>query len=120
MRDIDLPCALEDSGACDDDAAVAHRAAVNECRGIARDEYEDLGCIAESIIAYGDPADDVRRNMVEKNEPQREAAEQVEAQVAFDRYCDGGGLRFRRMGRGAQHARDQDSSKLHSGGLASR
>ena len=64
------------------DAAVVHLAAVDERRRVAGDEDEDLGRVAEAVIADGDPAHDVRRDVVEKDQPQREPAKQVEAEVA--------------------------------------
>ena len=98
VRDIDLPGALQDAGARDDEAALAHRAAVDEGRGIAGDEDEDLGRVAEAVIADGEPGDDVVRDMVEEDQPEREPAEQVEPQVASGR---GHG-----RGRGGVHSGD--------------
>jgi hypothetical protein len=63
--------------------ALAHGAAVDESRGVARDENENFGGVAETVIADGDPADDVFRNMIEEDQPQRHAAEQIEAQIAL-------------------------------------
>ena len=83
MRDIDLPGALEDARAGDQRAALAHRAAVHEGGGIAGDEDEDFGGVAEAVIADGDPADDVGRDMVEKDQPERDPTEQVEPQIAL-------------------------------------
>jgi hypothetical protein len=41
--------------------------------------------VGESVIADREPVHDVFGNMVEKNQPQREAAKQVEAQIAARR-----------------------------------
>ena len=83
MRDIDLPGALEDARAGDDKAAIAHRAAIDEGGGVAGNEDEDLGGVAEAVIADRHPADDVGRDMVEKDQPEREPAEKIEPQIAI-------------------------------------
>ena len=62
-------------------AALLHRAAVDEGRRVAGDEDEDLGRVGEAVIADRHPVDDVRRDMVDENQPEREAAKQVEPQV---------------------------------------
>ena len=66
----------------DHEAALAHRAAVDEGGGVAGDEDEDFGGVAEAVIADGEPGHDVGRNMVEEDQPQRQAAEQIEPQIA--------------------------------------
>ena len=68
-----------------DETALAHGAAVDEGRGVAGNENEDLGGVAEAVIADGEPVDDVAGNVVEKDQPQRDAAEQIEPQVALGR-----------------------------------
>jgi hypothetical protein len=54
-----------------------------ESRGVTGDEDENLGGVAEAVIADGDPAHRVGGNVVEENEPQRDAAKQIETQIAF-------------------------------------
>jgi hypothetical protein len=66
MRDIDLPGSAQDMRTGYHKAALAHLPAIHECRGIARYEHEDLGRIAEAIIADGDPGDEIGGNMGEK------------------------------------------------------
>ena len=61
----------------------AHGAAVDEGRRVAGDEDEDLGGVGEAVIADRDPADDVRGDVIEKDQPQREATEKIEPQVAI-------------------------------------
>ena len=85
MRDIDLPGALEQAGGGDDEAMLLHGAAVDEGRGIAGDEDEDFGGVGKAVIADGDPAHRIRRNVVEEDEPEGQPAEQVEPQIAFGR-----------------------------------
>ena len=47
MRDIDLPDPPQDARGRDHEAGLAHRAAIDERRGVARDEDEDFGGVAE-------------------------------------------------------------------------
>ena len=82
MRDIDLPGSPQDLRTRYHEAALAHLPAIHECRGIARYEHEDLGRIAEAVIADGDPGNEIGGNMVEKNQPQRDPAEQIEPEIA--------------------------------------
>ena len=83
VRDVDLPGAPQHARARDDDAALAHGAAIDESRRIAGNEDEDLGCVAKAVIANGEPVGDVLRNVIEKNQPQRDPAEQIEPQIAL-------------------------------------
>ena len=91
MGDVDLPGALEDAGARNDEAALAHGAPVDEGRRVARDENEDLSRVAETVVADRHPADDVRRDVVEEDQPERNPAEQVQSQIALCRNRGGHG-----------------------------
>ena len=82
VRDVDLPGALQDARARDDEAALAHGAAIDEGRGVAGDEDEDFGGVAEAVVADGEPGDDVVRNVIEEDQPERQPAKQVEPQIA--------------------------------------
>jgi hypothetical protein len=44
--------------------------------GVARKEYEDF-CVTEAVISDGDPTDDIRGNVIEKDQPERQAPDQV-------------------------------------------
>ena len=83
VRHIDLPGPLEHAGAGDDEAVLAHGAAIDEGRSIAGNEDEDLGRIAEAVIADGDPAHCIGRNVVEKDQPESDTAKQVKPKIAF-------------------------------------
>ena len=83
VRDVDLPGALEHAGAGDDEAVLAHGAAIDEGRGVAGDEDEDFGGVGKAVIADGDPAHRIGRNVVEEDQPEREAAKQIKPQIAF-------------------------------------
>lgn len=83
VGDVDLPGTLEDAGARNHETAPLHGRPVDEGGGVPGYEDEYFGGVAEPVVADGDPAHDVRRNVVEEDEPQRDPAEQVEAQVAF-------------------------------------
>src|SRR5262249_5651978 len=63
-------------------AALAHCFPVNECGCVTRNEDKDFRRVAKPVIADRDPADDVRWNMIEENEPKCDPAEQVESQIA--------------------------------------
>ena len=86
MGDVDLPGALEDARARHHDAAVAHLAAIHEGGGVAGDENEDFRRVAEAVIADGDPAHHVGRNVIEEDQPQRQPAKKVEAEIPAGRY----------------------------------
>src|SRR5262249_51615979 len=82
VGDVDLPSAPQDVGARDDEPAFAHFLAVHEGSGITGDEDEDFSCVAEAVVADGAPGDQVRRDMVEEDQPYRDPAEQIEPQIA--------------------------------------
>src|SRR5262249_31626125 len=60
---------------------LQHGGAVDEAGRVARNEHEHFGGVAETVIPECDPADDVEWNMVEKNYPEPESAEQIEPKV---------------------------------------
>ena len=82
-----LPGAAQDAHGCDQKTSVRHRAPVHECGGVAGDEHKDFGRVAKSVIADCQPTHDVRGDMIEEDQPQGEAAEQVQPQVALG--CNG-------------------------------
>ena len=69
MRNIDLPGSPQDVGARDHEPAFAHFLAVHEGSGITGDEDEDFSRVAEAVVADGAPGDEVRRDMVEEDQP---------------------------------------------------
>src|SRR5215217_1723613 len=83
MRDIDLPGSLKHPGARNRHPAVAHRTSVHECRGIAGDEDENFRRVAETVVTDRDPAHDVGRDVVEKDQPERDPSKQIKPQVAL-------------------------------------
>ena len=83
MRHVDLPGALEDAGAGHYKSALAHRPAVDEGGGITGNEDEQLGGVAESIIAQRQPIDDVAGDVVDEDQPEREPTEEIEPYVAL-------------------------------------
>ena len=92
MRDIDLPDPAQDARGRDHEAGLQHRAAVDEGGGVAGDEDEDFGGVGKAVIADGEPGQDVGRQMVDEDQPQRQPAKQVEPQFALAgrRQRDGG------------------------------
>ena len=65
------------------EARLQHRAAVDERRSIAGDEDEDFGGVGEAVIADGEPGQNIRRQMIDEDQPQREPAKQIEPQFAL-------------------------------------
>ncbi len=61
MGDIELPDPLGQPGGADDEAAFQHHPGIDERGGIAGDEDEQVGGVAEPVIAGGDPVHDVVR-----------------------------------------------------------
>ena len=82
MGSVELPAALEHLHGHVDEAALFQRAAVDQCGGVARDEDEDLGGVAEAEVAESDLPDAAGRDVVDEDEPQRQAPEEVQPQVA--------------------------------------
>jgi len=80
-QEITYDYCLYDGG--DDEAVRRHGAAVDEGRGVAGDENEYLGGVAEAVVADGDPAHRIGGDMVEKDQPEGDAAEQVKPQIAL-------------------------------------
>jgi hypothetical protein len=98
--DVDLPRALQDTGARDRKAALQHHAAIDEGRGVARNEHKHFGGIAEAEIAGGEPANEIRRDVVQEDQPERHAAEEIEPQVArLRRKSDGADGDGKRQGK---------------------
>src|SRR5204863_2029408 len=85
VRDVELPHALEQLGGADQEAALEHHLRVDEGGGVAGDEDEQVGCVAEAVIARRHPGDDVMRNVVKEDRPVGDTPEQVQAQIAATR-----------------------------------
>ena len=51
---------------------------------IAGNEHEELGSIAESVVAKRQPGYDVVRNVIEENHPQPQATKEIEPKVTLD------------------------------------
>jgi len=82
VRDIELPDAAVDARRGTHPALARHHAGIGDHRGIARDEDEDFRGVAKTVIAHGQPAHDIGRDVVDEDEPQRQPAEQVEPDIA--------------------------------------
>ena len=82
MGDIELPDALGQPRGADDEAAVQHHPGIDKGGGIAGDENEQVGGVAEAVIAGRDPVHDVVGNMIQIDRPVRDPAKQVEPEVA--------------------------------------
>ncbi len=82
MGDVELPDALGEPRGADDEAALQHHPGVDEGGGIAGNENEQIGGVAETVIAGGDPVHDVVGDVIQVDRPVRDAAKQVEPEVA--------------------------------------
>ena len=83
MGDVDLPRPLQDARAGDDEAALQHGTAIDEGGRVAGYENEYFCRVAEAVVADREPAHDVVRDVVEKDQPERKPAKEIEPQVAF-------------------------------------
>src|SRR6202035_103457 len=99
MRDVNLPDPPQDAGGRHHETGLKHSAAVNERRGIARDENENLGGVAESVIADREPGQQIGRQMVDEDQPQRQPAKQIEPQFSLAAQYRKRNRRRRRGGR---------------------
>ena len=86
MGDIHLPGAGPQPLDGGEKVAGLDDRAVDVTGQIAGNEHEELGGIAETVVAQGQPGHDVVRNVIEEDHPQTHAAEEIEPQVALDRF----------------------------------
>jgi hypothetical protein len=86
MGDIKGPGPPDDVGARIEPAFVAQGAAIGDAAGVASEQHEQLGGIAQREIAYGEIAEPVRGNVVGKDPPQSDAAEEVDPQIPVGLY----------------------------------
>ena len=98
MRDVDLPDPAHDARGRHHEAGLQHRTAVDEGGGVSGDEDEDFGGVGKSVIADGEPGQDVGRQMIDEDQPQRHPAKQVEPQFAFAGHRQRNRRRGRRRG----------------------
>ena len=82
MRDIELPHAAIDLRRGEKRAVAVQALAIDQCRGVARDEDEHLGRVAERDRVEGEVGQHVLGNMVDEDEEQRQAAKEIEPEVA--------------------------------------
>ena len=100
MGDVELPDALGEAGGADDKAALQHHPGIDERRGVPRNEDEQIRGIAEAVIPGCDPVHDVVGDVIQVDRPVRDAAKQIEPEIAslFGQYCvDFHGCRFEVM-----------------------
>ncbi len=116
MRDINLPDPAQDARGRDHEAGFEHGAAVNERGGVAGDENENFGGVRESVIADREPGQDIGRQMVDEDQPQRQPPKQIKPQFALatDRKQNGG-QRCGRRSRGVPRDRIRFARERWSG-----
>src|SRR4029077_7969032 len=59
VGDIELPDPLGQPGGADDEATFQHHPGIDEGGGISGNEDEEVGCVAKSVVAGGDPVHDI-------------------------------------------------------------
>ena len=82
MRDVKLPGAAQDLRGGVERALVDQPPAIGERRGKSGNEDEDLGRVEEPDRLEGEITQDIFGDMVDENEYQRQAAKEIETQVA--------------------------------------
>ena len=65
---------------------MAFNCPIGDHAGDPRDEHENLGRIAEPVMLQREPAADVVGDMIQKNEPKRDAAACIKAWVALEQF----------------------------------
>ena len=85
LSGIELPSSLQDWDCGCRQPVMPRHLAVEVGIGAARNEYEDSHRVTETTISAGDPTDDIRGNVIEKNQPERQAPDQVEPQIAYNK-----------------------------------
>ena len=78
MRNIDLPDPILDARGPDDESGPEHHPAIDERRGVTRDENENLRGVAKAVIADREPGQKIGRDVIDVDQPQRQPAEQIE------------------------------------------
>ncbi len=84
MGNVHLPDARPQPLEGGEKITAADDRAVDVAGQIAGNEHEELGGIAEAVIAQGQPGNEIVRNVIEEDHPQPHAAEEIEPEVALD------------------------------------
>ena len=79
---VDLPCPPDQTSTRYRESAIEHHPRIDERGGVAGDENEQVGGIAEAVVALREPIDRVVRDVVEIDRPVRETTQNVEPIVA--------------------------------------
>src|SRR5262249_4533481 len=80
--DVDIPTSPQRSVDHSAPAFSAPCLAVSQRAGQTRNEHEYFGCIAEAVVPQRQPTSDVVGNMVEEDEPQRDASAGIYSQIS--------------------------------------
>ena len=83
MRHVELPDASENARAAHQQPALAHSTTINQRGRVARDEHEYLGGVAEAEITDRERIDNVGGDVVDEDQPKRQAAKEIEPKVAL-------------------------------------
>ena len=83
---IDLPHAPQQPRCSEDEAALEHSSAEDERRGVAGNEHEQIGAVAEAVVSERKPGQHAGGDMAKEHQPVGEAAEQVQPQIPLRRW----------------------------------
>jgi hypothetical protein len=83
VRDVELPDAMADAHGRDEEALALHAPAIHHAGGVAGDQDEHLGRVAEHERLDGKLRQEVVREVVEEDRDQGDTAEEIQPQVAF-------------------------------------
>jgi hypothetical protein len=96
IRSVELPDPPENPRRPDNEAALQYHFRVDERRGIAGYEDEQIRGAAESVIPQRDPAHDIVWDVIQKDEPVRQSQNQVEPNIMTFRRRGGVSVRGNR------------------------
>ncbi|MEY9428628.1 hypothetical protein ABH975_003943 [Bradyrhizobium ottawaense] len=82
VSDIELPHPPQQPGCADDEATLHHHRAEYERRGVAGDQHEQIGAIAEAVVSRREPGERRIWNVPEKDQPVRQTAKQIQSHIA--------------------------------------
>ncbi len=83
MGDIELPDAMVDAHAGDQQALTFHRAAVHHASGVTGDQDEHLRCVGEHRRLERELGEEVIGDVVDEDGEQSKASKEIEPKVAF-------------------------------------
>src|SRR5262245_39260758 len=93
---VDLPHTPQQPRCSKDEAALEHSSAEDERRGVAGNEHEQIGTVAEAVVSERKPGQYAGGDVAEEHQPIGETAKQVQPQIPLrswkyelDLHCSG-------------------------------